>query len=309
MKHEFLLAEIAKLYYLDQMKQRDIAEIFKITPIQISRFLKQAIDSGIVHFHISMPVEIDPELGKKIKDKYNLRECIVFEGETEGELKNRLSLYISEYIMMLLQEDSIVGLSWGRGIYEIVKQFPYAKLRNCRVVQLSGGAFSANNYMVTPAHIVTLASERIGGIPVFINAPFFASNIETVEALNKEASAIKINELCQLSKVNIIGTSPLSDKNTMTQMGILKQSDIDELTAAGAIGDIAGFFVDKNGKDINWSRHDLYTGASLETISKAETVICIAIEEIKIDIIRAGLKRKCFNVLAISKTLAELLLK
>ena len=32
---KFLLAEIAKLYYIDQIKQKDIAEIFHMTPIQV----------------------------------------------------------------------------------------------------------------------------------------------------------------------------------------------------------------------------------------------------------------------------------
>ena len=39
MDDNFLLAQIAKLYYIDQIKQKEIAEIFHMTPIQISRYL------------------------------------------------------------------------------------------------------------------------------------------------------------------------------------------------------------------------------------------------------------------------------
>lgn len=40
--NEYYLAEIAKLYYTDKMKQNEIAKRFGITPMMVSRKLKEA---------------------------------------------------------------------------------------------------------------------------------------------------------------------------------------------------------------------------------------------------------------------------
>ncbi|NBJ92321.1 sugar-binding transcriptional regulator [Parablautia muri] len=308
MDDKFLLAEIAKLYYIDQIKQKDIAKIFNITPIQVSRFLRSAIENNIIQFHITMPIEVDLDLGKKIKDKYKLRECVVIDEEDEGLIGIKIAQYTSKFVYSLLQDGAIMGVSWGKGIYEFVKQLPFGKLPDLKIVQLSGGFVSEKNYMVTPAHIVTIACEKLGGVPIFLNAPFFSPNQDTKNNLLKDEGILKVYELASKSSVNIIGASSLKKTSTVFRVGMVSTDDIAELSYMNAIGDIAGYFIDDKGDPIKWSKSELYNGVPLDLIGSAYTTLCIAGEAGKEKVIRAGLNKKYFNTLITGKKLARGLL-
>lgn len=309
MDNDFLLAEIAKLHYIDGMKQKDISTIFAITPIQVSRLLRLAVEREIVQFHINMPVPLDFKLGKALKDRYGLSECAVIRETDEEAAPMRIAQYLSQFVHSILQGDSVLGLSWGRGIYETAKLFPYSQLGRVRVVQLAGGVFSGHPHLATPSQIIISACERLGSIPVLLNAPFFTTNIDTKSQLMLDGGIRQVFDLARQATVNIIGASPLRADNTMSQVGMITGEDIEELRAAGAVGDVAGYFIDENGSQIQWSKSQLYTGIPLEEIGRATLAICIAGELEKEGVIRASLRHRYYNMLVTSAGMAERLLQ
>ena len=64
MSQDFLLALVAKMYYVDKVKQREIAERLHLTPMAVSRALKEADQKGIVTYHVKMPWLTDLELAE-----------------------------------------------------------------------------------------------------------------------------------------------------------------------------------------------------------------------------------------------------
>jgi DNA-binding transcriptional regulator LsrR (DeoR family) len=50
MEDRSLLAQVGKLYYIDRIKQNEIAKRFQTSPMQISRLLKMAEDERVVSF-------------------------------------------------------------------------------------------------------------------------------------------------------------------------------------------------------------------------------------------------------------------
>lgn len=59
MTEEFRIYHVAKLYYIDHMKQNDIAEMLSISPMLVSRILKRAEQEGIVTFQVRSPNQLD----------------------------------------------------------------------------------------------------------------------------------------------------------------------------------------------------------------------------------------------------------
>lgn len=195
-------------------------------------------------------MEIDFDLGKRMKDRYKLRECVVVDEEDEARIRMKIAQYTARFVHSLLQEDTILGVSRGKGIYEFVKQLPFSRFPDGKVVQLSGGFFSETNYRMTPSHIVTTACEKLGSVPFFLNAPFFSPNPDTKRDLLKDGGIRKVYELADRSAVNIIGASPLRQESTVFQMGMLSREDREELASLHTVGDIAGYFIDKNGDPV-----------------------------------------------------------
>ncbi len=72
-----LLSKIARLYYLEDMNQSEIAERFNINRVKVSRYLKKARERNIVDIKINYPRESYHELEREIESRYNLKECII----------------------------------------------------------------------------------------------------------------------------------------------------------------------------------------------------------------------------------------
>jgi deoxyribonucleoside regulator len=305
MSKDFLLSEIAKLYYIDGMKQNEIARRFHITPMNVSRLLKRAENVGIVKIHVTMPFSIDMSLGKAIKDKYKLVECIVLNNENHGDMKKVIGQYLAGYIANLMGPGMIVGLSWGKTLSEFAQSLPYSNFQDSSVIQLSGGFLSESDYMLNPTNIVKIASQKFSCSSWFLNAPLYIGSLEAKRQLMEDTSIRYVFNLASRSDINIFGLSSLGKNNTMSRVGVLQDSDILELREKNAIGDVAGFFIDNDGNEVKWSKSGLNMGVPLSIIKKAQNVICVADEREKVEVVKAALKKQYMNILIISSEVAH----
>lgn len=299
----FLMAQVAKLYYIDKVKQNEIAERFNLTPMLVSRLIRRAEEEGIVQFHVKSPYTMDLKLGKRIKDQYGLSECVVLSDDDHSTIHEKIGAFLSDYFLNILKEDSIIGISWGRTISSFARNLPFTNYEKCKVMQLSGGFFHETDYMITPSSILKMVSEKLNCQPIFLNAPLYISE-EAKKFVLDDANNRQILERIQQSDINIIGASKLSAESTVSRVGVITDEDIQELTSKGAIGDIAGFFINEDGDQVEWSKSEQYVGVPLEDIQKARQVICVAGEAEKLNVIKAALKKHYFNVLITSQEMA-----
>ncbi len=303
----FYLAQLAKLYYIDKVKQNEIARRFNISPMLVSRALKEAEQKGLVTFHVKMPWPILLDLGKRVMDKYALKECIAIDVPNQSEIPANLGGFLADYFIHQLMPDYIVGLSWGSTISKFVQLLSYANTDNCNLIQLTG-AFFSEDYAVTPGHIVQEVSKKLNARVYTLNAPLYVASEEIKQHLLEEPVNAVIHKMALKSNINIIGVSKLTKSATTYSAGIISDADYNELRFLGAEGDCAGTFLDKRGEIIQWSKSKLYTGVHLQNIQKADNVICVAGELEKVQMLDICAKKKYFNILITTKQAAEMLL-
>lgn len=307
MDNHFYLAQIAKLYYVDKVKQNEIAKRFGITPMMVSRSLREAEQKGIVTVHVKMPWPVHLELGKRVKERYDLSECVVLDIVQGVQIPVMLGGYLADYIANLLRPDMVIGLSWGYTISRFVDALPYVSTENCSVIQLTG-AFVSRDYTVTPTHIVQEVSKKLGARVHFLNAPLYVASQEVRRSLAEDPTNLIIRSMAERSDINIIGASQFSRETTTYQANVITPEDYDELEKLGAIGDCAGTFLNSSGEIIEWSRSALYTGIPLRDIQKAKSVVCVAGEPEKAEILRVSMQKKYIHVLLTTRQTAERLL-
>lgn len=292
------------------MKQSEIADMLGISIMLVSRTLKRATEEGIVTIHVKMPVELDLNLGKEMLKKFpSLRECLVLQVESNDDIRTKVGELAAQYVADILKPNDVMGISWGKTIYEFARALPLLKMPGANIIQLSGGFLNLSNYLIMPSNLVKLVSERLGCASFFINAPMFVSSTDVKQQLLQDPNNQYINKLAKQSQINIIGLSQLSARSTVSKVGIVSNSDIEELHALGAIGDIAGFFIDRNGDEIEWSKKNLYIGTDLETISHAHHVIGLAGEAEKAEVCYLGIQKGYFNILITTVDMANELIK
>lgn len=68
------VVEAAKLYYLLDYNQNDIAKKLGVSRPTVSRLLQQAKEEGIVEIKINDPAEDIQQLAKQLEQKFNLKK-------------------------------------------------------------------------------------------------------------------------------------------------------------------------------------------------------------------------------------------
>ena len=301
---------IAKMYYIDKIKQNEIARYFNLSSMMVSRILKEAENAGIVSFHVKMPWRLDMEIGGTVLKKYGLDDCFAFDIEDDDETPFKLGSYLADYFSQILpKKNAIVGLSWGNTISKFVKALPYIQVKNCSLVQLTGTFYSISN-LVNTSDILNEISKKLDGSRIYLlHAPLYAPSKEVRDSLLNDPVNKIIWQMSEKSDINIIGLSDLSSKSNTLKSGTINEDDFKELSLLNSIGDLAGTFLDSSGDPLHWSKRDFNTGVALHHISRAKRVICVAGEFRKIEILRKTCEKKYFNVLFTTKTIAEELLK
>jgi deoxyribonucleoside regulator len=304
---DFILFEIAKLYYIDKVKQKEIALIYNINPMHVSRLLKKAEENNIITIMIKNPYRLDMNLGTKIKNKFYLKECIVLKDLDSNDITS-VEDYTSQYLLGLMYDEGIFGFSWGKAISEIAKRLPANKLSTCNIFQITGGFNSNNSTVLSPSEVVNLIARKFECKSWTLNVPLFVNSIEVKKQLINNPINNNVFEMASRSFVNLIGASDLTDNATSIQVGAISKEDYDELFALKSVGDVAGYFLDSDGLPLKWSKSDLMMSIPLEVIKKAPNVICAASGNNKAKVIKAALKQKYFNILITTENIAKELL-
>jgi|GEM_PF-2397773 len=307
MNHDHLLAMVAKMYYIDKVKQNEIARRLNITPMMVSRYLKEAEQKEMVSFHVKLPWPLDTVLGRAVMERYHLQECYVLDVPS-GDISTNIGSFLADYFIQILPDNAVVGLSWGYTISKFVEALPFIQTNNCSLIQLTG-AFSSSQPSVTPTQIINEVSKKLNCRIYVLHAPLYASSEELRDQLVNDPTNLIIHQMAVKSDINIIGLSNLDKKATTFRSEVICQKDFDELYAAGAAGDLAGTFLDADGNEIKWSKSNMYTGVPLSEIQKAKNVICVAGELHKASLLRVVCKKQYFDTLITTKQTAHELLK
>ena len=173
-----LLAKAARLYFLDDRSQDDVAAILGTTRSNVSRMVRQARDLGIVEIRIVAPAQRDHELELALRARYPLADARVLEVNAETEVLAGVGHLAARWLDETLRDGQVVALSWGHSLQAMVRDVDLAR-RDVEVVQLVGG-LSALDSAVTGQELVRELSERIGARHRYLHAPALFGSAEAL---------------------------------------------------------------------------------------------------------------------------------
>ena len=185
------VVEAAKLYYLLDYNQNDIAKKLGVSRPTVSRLLQQAKEEGIVEIKINDPAEDIQQLAKQLEQKFNLKKAIVVSvpEHQDGIIKKYLGKEAAEYLRSIVKDGDVIGVIWGTTLYHVALQLRHKHVKDVKVVQLKGGvslsetntfasdilhfleAHSMQRYITClsrPSSIMSLSSKRWKRIATFV---------------------------------------------------------------------------------------------------------------------------------------------
>ena len=111
-----LMTKVARLYYVDHLRQTEIAEQLDISQATTSRLLKRGQDEQIIRITLNAPVGIHADLERQLESTYGLKEAIVTESlPNERQIMRDLGSAAAYYLNTTLKTNEVIGISSWSG--------------------------------------------------------------------------------------------------------------------------------------------------------------------------------------------------
>lgn len=304
---ERIILRVCDMYYNQDKKQSDIARELEISRPTVSRMLSIAKEKGMVRIIIS---DLNGrgyfELERKMEEKFNLKCVIIVSKKSDAfEQKDELGKAAADYLVRVIKEGSVVGVSMGTTLTHISKfidsRMYYRKLM---FVPLLGGVGQIEMELHSN-HIAENLAKKFGGHSIFFHSPAVVSRIETKEALLNEDSVKRVFEQITNLDIALVGIGTLQSSSTILKAGYYSEELLEKLKEKGAVGDICLRFFDENGDSSHIEINNNVVGMSLKNLKTIPYSIGVASGIEKADSILGALKGHLINVLIIDEECAE----
>jgi len=248
-----LKARAAWHYYIEGLTQERISELLGIGRIKVQRVLSAARDEGIVQFRIRDSVTECVVLEERLRERFGLREAVVTPSPADSRngpmmIGHAAAAYLADHI----NPDDVVAVGWGRTLKFAIDQLPRRNLARTTVVSLLGGLTRAQP--MNPTECAWELAEKIGAECYLLPVPAYADRPDQRDMFMRQRSVQDLIFRARRANIAVISVGSLSPDSPIANYGFIKPSELEELQALGAVGDLLCQFLDADGKVID---HDI----------------------------------------------------
>lgn len=310
--HYHKLARVARLYYEENKTQAEIAEQLGVSRSQISRWLQEARDLGIVEIRIHPVWSRVAEWQQRLEQRFpNLKEALVLDRGGQGymQLVQNLGVLAAGRLAELLEGAKILGIAWSTGVYQVVNALRSAKQRGVTVVQLVGTVGLVNPLLDGP-DLARWLAQILSGQYRYLPAPLLAEDPQAREAIVQTPVVRETIALAEQADVALVGIGTVDppELSSFYHAGILSAADLRAIEAQGGVGDVCGYFFDLQGRLLDLELHRRLIGISWEGLRRIPNVMGVAGGRRKAKAILGALRSGVINYLVTDSEAAEQIL-
>ncbi len=303
-----LMVQVAEKYYVDQMTQAQIADMYDISRSTISRLLSRARDEGIVRIQIVRPQIRHASLEDRLRTQFGLGEAIVITAQQwptqSHEVRHLVGTEAAQFVDPLIKANMLVGVGRGRTLAELAFGLSkLATLRNITLLQLLGD-IDIRHSLARGAEITRVLCEGYGGTGYFLNAPALVPDRQFAHLLMQSSNIQQVSNLYERLDLAIVGIGALHN-SPLVLAGLLSEPEIQRLASADAVGDICGHFYTVDGKVVDDAYPGVSIGISWQQLLACPQVIVIASGGEKVAPILGLLRIHMIDVLVTDERTAE----
>jgi deoxyribonucleoside regulator len=273
-----LVVKVAQMYYLDGLKQEDIANQIGISRSLISMILTEAKESGIVEITVRDPFLNDDELSRLLASHHPRTSFTVIPTSSRDATARRklVAQRAADILARSIEGGEVVGLAWGRTCHELVHAFrPAGEKLELSIVPLIGGSSQTAPYFQINEMVRVLA-ERSGGTPFFIHAPALVSNRKERDLYMNGSTLQAIRQRWKKIDVLVSAIGALGSEHPDRESYLGEAEVQRDVVQQDAVGDICARYFDRRGKFIRDDYYDRVVGVPVEDLQGAKTAICMA---------------------------------
>lgn len=297
-QHLNFLVSLARAYYEQGLTQEQIAQSMSISRSQISRYLSQARDLGIVQIRVVPPDERADTLADELMERFpTLRAAIivpVFSRE-EKVIRQMIGSACASYLKRSVLPNECLCIGCGRTIRQAIETLKSHPISGLSIVQAMG-SLGHEVLEIDFNELARVAAAAFHARPYYLNAPAILGS-GTAAAL--EEANVSIHESLERARqadVFLVGIGSLESDQLYARAGLLSQANIRWLQDRHIAGDICARFFDKDGKEQVTPFSDRIVGINLLDLKQGRLSIGIGGGSDKVLSLRGALAGGWINV-------------
>ncbi len=301
------MVRVAKLYYDLERTQNEIATELGLTRWQVGRLLTEARELGIVRIEITPRAYRRTELEVRLQQEFGLKDAIVVPsgGTTDPALLTEsVAQAAAKYLAGLNPKPDLVGVSWGRTMSAVARFLPGNWNPGVHVVLVNG----STNLRSTATQTSAVAEEfaKAGnGSATLLPVPAIVGKKSTRDVLEEDPIIERVLTLAKQADVVCFGMGGITHESVLLTSGYLDEADIDRLKDAGAVGDILGRFIDRDGRIVDTAIDERTVGLRLEFLKTKQWSIGVVAGAEKLQIAVSALKAGYVSVVVTDEATAR----
>ncbi|GAB4128255.1 MAG: sugar-binding transcriptional regulator [Roseiflexaceae bacterium] len=302
-----LLAQVASLYYEEDLTQSEIGQRLGLSRVKIYRLLKEARGEGVVQITINWPVSRAVRLEQELKRVFGIREALVLETvqQDDAPLMHRLGQLGARYLEQLLEDGMTMTVCLGRATYEVIHAIRPGFRAKVHVAQALGSMpFSFQE--LDSATLARQLATKLGGDVLYLSSPLMADSMEAAEVLKSQRDIHRTLEAARAADVALVGIGNLDPAiSGFVRSGFVGVGELEQLRQDGAIGDMGGQILTRDGQAHPCSYNQRMIGLTLEELRQIPTTMAVAAGEEKAAAILGALRTGVVDVICTDDRAAD----
>ena len=300
------------MYYMEGLSQNEIAARLFISRSRVSRMLQEARNIGLVEIKVHFVTERCPQLESALRQAYGLKDIRVYNdvGHNLTETFEMVCSAAGEYLQTHLRPNSIVGITRGAVLAEVIKALKAQEPMNLKCVQVMGQEADPDPEVAAPDLIRKIIS-KFGGQAYYLNTPIYVNNEHLKRALLAESCIRETIELAEKADIIVLGVGMLSaaTRSSAVWRDFVQDSVFDQLESLGGVGYILGRVFDKEGRLLDHPLNQRIVGLEPEALRNIPRAIGVVSGVERSRAAEAALSGKYFNILITDRGCAEQIMK
>ncbi|MDM7930443.1 sugar-binding domain-containing protein [Tabrizicola sp.] len=296
------------LYYVGGMTQDQIAAELGVSRQRAQRLVSRAMAEGLIHVRLNHRIGACLDLEAALRDRFGLTRARVAPGLGAGAdpvraIAPAAAAEIERFLRM--PDPLVIALGTGRAMRGMVDAMAEVTAPQHRLVSLIGNI--APDGSASFFDVVMRIADKVRAPHYPMPVPVISTTAAENDAFHALAPVRRVVELATAADVVFVGVGQMSNDAPLLADGFVTRAELDEMQAAGAAGEVAGWVFDSDGNYLDVGTNTR-TGGVRVARGLARPAIGIAAGASKAPAIRAALKSRIINGLVTDEETAKLLL-
>ncbi len=298
------LVQVARLYYDENLSQRQIADRLGVSRSLIALYLQQAREAGIVRIQIVEPKDSCTDLAASLKEATGVRHVTLIPNPRGSHTLTLRAVAgaAAEFLTDNLTDGDTLGLAWGRTTSTVVDLLNPPPSLQTHVLPLMGecGISGMHSQM---NQLVMQAAQRLRAKAYFLSLPMVVSSSRLRDELVDEVGVRDVIGSWNRISLACVGIGVVPPVPGMVVY--IGDEYLPRLMEAGAVGDVCGVYYDREGQIIESGLEDRTIAASLDQLKAIDCLVAVACGEDKAVAVLGALRTGLISALFIDRDMAE----